>query len=395
MSLSPAQLARRLEGISATDVAPIVGVSPWRSRISVWQEKRGEAPPWVDTDRTRWGNLLEPVIRSDYAERHGVRVEVPGTLAHPDAEWMLATPDGVAYLSAEPLNGLEIKCHTIRLAHMYGAPGTDEIPLHEVCQCAWNLAVTGLERWDHVVFMDGQPVEYVVMRDDELIGQLREQCERFLVDNVRGGAVPEPDGTDDFSSWLLQKWKANPNPMIAANPADEVSLQHPTEQRRMRFGEVIARAKEIRAEAAEIEREHERIIQALKLKIQDAEGLAWTNDAGKPEKITWKRSKPSVRVDMGGIARDSRQDAQLALSGQKSALERALISLKSHGIAPIGSSSRAAMTGAELAELVTSLQTTLDSIARRTDAAYSTQIPGNRPFCFPRGWAAPASAKDQ
>lgn len=377
MSLSPAQLARRIEGISATDVAPIVGVSPWRSRISVWQEKRGEAPPWVDTDRTRWGNLLEPVIRSDYAERHGVRVEVPGTLAHPDAEWMLATPDGVAYIGADPLNGLEIKCHTIRLAHMYGAPGTDEIPLHEICQCAWNLAVTGLERWDHVVFMDGQPVEYVVMRDEELIGQLREQCERFLVDNVRGGAVPEPDGSEDFTGWLLQKWKTNPNPMIVLSDKDEA--------RRL-----IARAKEIRAEAAELEREHEQIIQALKVRIADGEGLTWTNDAGKPEKITWRRNKPSVRVDLAGIARDSRQDAQLALSGQKAALERALICLKSHGMAAIGS-----MTGAELAELVTSLQTTLDGIARRTDAAYSTTIPGNRPFSFPRSWRAPASAKEQ
>lgn len=381
MSLSPAQLARRLEGISATDVSAIVGVNPWRSRISVWQEKRGEAPPWVDTDRTRWGNLLEPVIRSDYAERHGVRVEVPGTLAHPDAEWMLATPDGVAYTGADPISGLEIKCHTIRLAHMYGAPGTDEIPLHEVCQCAWNLAVTGLERWDHVVFMDGQPVEYVVMRDEELIGQLREQCERFLVDNVRGGAVPEPDGSDDFTGWLLQKWKANPNPAIVMPPDDPARP-------------LIARAKEIRAEAAELEREHEQIIQALKVRIQDAEGLTWTNDAGKPEKITWKRSKSSVRVDAAGIARDSRQDAQLVLSGQKVALERALICLKSHGMAAIGASSRAAMTGAELAELVTSLQTTLDGIARRTDAAYSTTIPGARPFVFPRSWRAPASAKE-
>lgn len=382
MSLSPAQLARRIEGISATDVSAIVNVNPWRSRISVWQEKRGEAPPWVDTDRTRWGNLLEPVIRNDYAERHGVRVELPGTLAHPDAEWMLATPDGVAYLSADPLNGLEIKCHTIRLAHMYGAPGTDEIPLHEVCQCAWNLAVTGLERWDHVVFMDGQPVEYVVMRDEELIGQLREQCERFLVDNIRGGAVPEPDGTYDFTQWLLQKWKANPNPMIVL-PAEDEARQ------------LIARAKEIRADAAELEVEHERIIQALKTRIQDAEGLAWTNEAGKPEKITWKRNKPSVRVDVAGIARDSRQDAQLVLSGQKMALDRALISLKSHGQASIGSSSRAAMTGAELHDLVVSLQTTLENVARRTDAAYSTTIPGNRPFCFPRTWKAPASAKEQ
>ncbi|HSR79126.1 MAG TPA: YqaJ viral recombinase family protein [Xanthobacteraceae bacterium] len=382
MSLSPDQLARRLEGITATDVSAICNVNPWRSRISVWAEKRGEAPPWVDTDRSRWGEILEPPIRKDYGERHGVRVEVPGTLQHPEAEWMLATPDGVAYRGAEPVNGLEIKCHTIRLAHMYGAPGTDEIPLHEICQDMWNLAVTGLERWDHVVFLDGQPVEYTVMRDDDVIGELKATCERFLIDNIRGGAVPEPDGSEAFSDWLLAKWKANPNPLVALPPGDD-ALQ------------AIARAKVIREEAAALEVEHEQIIQALKLRIRDFEGLTWANDRGKPEKITWKRSKPSVRVDMAGLARDSRQDAQLVLSGQKATLERALICLKSHGMGAIGASSRAAMTGAELAELVTSLQTTLGDIARRTDAAYSREIPGNRPFYFPRAWAAPASAKEQ
>src|SRR5690349_2159244 len=128
MGLSPGQRDRRLAGITATDVAAIVGVHPYRSVIDVWREKRGEAPPAPETERTRWGEALEPLIRADYEARHGARVEVPGTLEHPDAPWMLATPDGVRYPASgtEPLNGLEIKCHTIRLAHLYGAPGTDE-----------------------------------------------------------------------------------------------------------------------------------------------------------------------------------------------------------------------------------------------------------------------------
>lgn len=377
MSLSPAQLARRLEGISATDVSAIVGVNPWRSRISVWQEKRGEAPPWVDTDRTRWGNLLEPVIRSDYAERHGVRVEVPGTLAHPDAEWMLATPDGVAYLSAEPLNGLEIKCHTIRLAHMYGAPGTDEIPLHEVCQCAWNLAVTGLERWDHVVFMDGQPVEYAVMRDEELIGQLREQCERFLVDNIRGGAVPEPDGSEAFDEWLKARHEQNTDVLLDIGDDNETFT-------------LIEHAKEIRAQGKEIDDEHARIVQQLKLKIGESAGLTWKNAKGKPEKVTWKRSKGTRRVDVGGMRTDDKNLASLTLSTRGPELERAIICLESLGsTAHIGHSSRAAITAGQIVDAITVIRDTIETIARRDEAAYTTSIPGNRPFNWPKGWQAP------
>lgn len=384
MGLSPAQLAQRLEGITATDVSAIVGVNPHRSRIQVWQQKRGEAPPWVDTDRSRWGELLEPVVRADYGQRHELRVEVPGTLAHPDRPWMMSTPDGIAYRLAAPTpeRGLEIKCHTWRVAHLYGRPGTDEIPLWEVCQCAWNQAVTGLARWDLVAFIDGQPTDYVIDRDDELIAGLIEQCERFLVDNVRGGAVPEPDGTEQFTDWLTTRWKANPGALIELRAEDYAHVQ-------------IARAKEIRALAADLEKEHEAIIQALKLKIGEHEGLTWSNDRGKPEKITWKRNKPSRRTDYATLAGDARADARLAMSAVAETIDRARVCLASLGHDQIGSSSRATITAQEVGELIHRLATSLVGIIERTDAKYTNEQPGNRPFCFPKTWKAPASAKEQ
>jgi putative phage-type endonuclease len=382
--LTPVQIARRLEGITATDVAPVVGVHPERSPISVWQEKRGESPPWVDTDRTRWGDLLEPVIRADYAERHGMRIEVPGTLVHPDAEWMMASPDGVCYPAGalDPDRGLEIKCHTIRLAHLYGAPGTDEIPLHEICQDMWNMAVTGLQRWDHVVFLDGQPVEFTVLRDEELIGRLRELCERFLVDNVRGGVAPDPDGSEAFTDWLNRRWKASTGALIELKPDDEIHAS-------------IARAKQIRAEAADLEKEHETIIQALKLKLGEHEGMTWTNERGKMERITWKRNKPSRRIDHAARAGDMAADARLVMSGVEEVVDRALVCLERAGHDPIGSNSRAAITAREVYDLVQAMSRSLKGVSERTEAKYTTEVPGNRPFCFPRTWKAPASAKEQ
>lgn len=384
MGLSPAQLAQRLEGITATDVSAIVGVNPHRSRIQVWQEKRGEAPPWVDTDRSRWGELLEPVVRADYAARHDLRVEVPGTLAHPDRPWMMSTPDGICHRRAapSPCQGLEIKCHTWRVAHLYGRPGSDEIPLWELCQVAWSQAVTGLERWDLVAFIDGQPTDYTIDRDEDLIAGLIEQCERFLVDNVRGGAVPEPDGTEQFTDWLTARWKDNPGALIELQPADYALVQ-------------LARAKELRSEAAELEKEREAIIQALKLKIGEHEGLTWLNDKGKPEKLTWKRSKPGRRINYPTIANDVRADARLTMSSMAEVVDRAMICLERAGHDPIGSNTRAAITAAEILDLVTKLSSALVGIIDRTDAKYTTEMLGNRPFVFPRTWKAPASAKEQ
>jgi putative phage-type endonuclease len=381
VSLSPDQLHRRLAGITATDVAAICGVHPKRSAISVWMEKRGEAPPWVDTDRTIWGEILESPVRADYARRHGVRVEEPGTLEHPDAPWMMATPDGVAYPvgGVEPMNGLEIKCHTIRLAHLYGAPGTDEVPPHELAQCAWNMAVTGLVRWDLVAFIDNQPREFVIDRDDEVIEGMRERAERFLVDNVRGGVAPDPDGSDAYDEWLKARWTRNTGDLIDID-ADPL----------MRT--LVRRAKSIREEEAALDDELQALKQALKARIGDKAGVTWKDANGEPLRLTWKRNKPSRRVDYAGMATDLRNRAGLAASADVRDIRDVLPALMKMG-GHIGSST---VSGVKLAGIVERLVDELTGLARTTDKAHTTEIPGNRPFTWPKQWKArPERAKEQ
>lgn len=386
MSLSPEQIAQRLTGITATDVAAIIGVHPNRSILDVWREKRGDSKPWTDTDRSRWGELLEPVIRRDYADRYQVRIEEPGTLQHPDLAWMMSTPDGVVYpyASDEADRGLEIKCHTIRLRHLYGPPGSDEVPPMELCQCSWNLAVTGLERWDLVAFIDGQPTDYTVWRDDELIGELIERARRFHVDCVLGGAVPDPDGSESFDAWLKTRWTRDASTGKLTDIGDDNDTFT-----------LIERGREIRERQHNDQKDLAKITQALKAKIADNEGLVWRNAKLQPEKITWKHNKPSRKIDYAGIANDARADARLGLSATSSTVERALICLKSAGYENIGSSGRATISAHELAELVSALQQTIDTIARRTDAAYTHEIPGNRPFNWPRNWKGPTNSEEQ
>lgn len=380
MGLSPDQLARRLAGITATDVAAIVGVHPKRSAIDVWREKRGEAAPWIDTDRTRWGEILEPPIRADYAARHGVNIEIPGTLEHPDTPWMMATPDGVAYPpgALEPRNGLEIKCHTVRLAHLYGAPGSDEIPLQELCQCTWNLGVTGLTRWDLVAFIDGQPTDYIIDRDDEMIGQLVERAERFLVDCVRGGAVPDPDGSESYTDWLTARWKTNTEALVdIGDDLDTFAM--------------IERGKVIREEERALGAELEKLVQALKLKIGDGAGLTWRDERGKALKITWTRNKPGGRVDIGGMINDMRNSAGLTAAGYSKDIREVCASLRQMG----GHIGRSTMSGVQLAAMIEALQAGLVKVASTKEKAYTTEIPGNRPFTWPKAWATKPESKER
>ncbi len=351
MGLSPEQLSIRKEGITATDVAAIVGLHPYRRPVDVWLDKSDRALPFNGNTRTRWGNLLEGPVRDDYAERHGVRVEVPGTLTHPGCTWAKATPDGICYVprNAYPVNGLEIKTHSWRAADDYGAPGSDEVPMYELIQCAWNMFVSGIDRWDMVVFIDNQPVDYHLFRDDELIEMLREQAERFRVDHILADVQPDPDGSKSYDNFLST---AYPHKL-----ADYVSIDEmPEAMMQMR---ALRRALE---DLETTETEVEILKQNLKAVCGQHSGLVWTDLERKKnvDRIHYKLAKDSRKVDYQSAWRGLVTTAQLALSvdhGDEQDSERAY----HQALTEIGDENR--------------------SLALNTNAS-----PGSRRFNVPRHW---------
>jgi putative phage-type endonuclease len=305
MTLSPQQLAQRMEGATATDVAAILELHPYRTKIDVYADKLGIAQPFAGNERTKWGDILEGPIRNDYAERRGVRVEVPGTLTHPMIHWAMATPDGICYRpgQAYPDNGLEIKTHSFRAADQYGDQGTDEVPQHELIQCMWNMFVSGLEVWDLVAFVDGQPADYRIKRDDELIGLMADEAEKFLVDHVRKKVPPSADGSKSYDRYLSTRYPHRHKDFVNLDDKPEALML----------------VRSLRAELdkfSQAETSVEIIKQNLKAVIGDHSGLEWT-DATRPKKkdhIYYRTSKDGSKTDWQASWRSLVTEAQLALS---------------------------------------------------------------------------------
>jgi putative phage-type endonuclease len=299
--LTDKQLALRKGGITATDIAAICGSHPYKSAINVFLEKRDQALPFVENERVRWGNLLEPVIRADYLTRHPEFAEVRevGTLVKLGCSWAMATPDGIVMKPGKsagtnifPSHGLEIKTHSIRMAHLYGAPGSDEVPAHELVQCVWNMHVTGLSRWDLVSFIDGQPTDYVIERDDDLIDALVGHAEAFRA-ALDAGEPPDPDGTEQFAAYLSTRY---PQSKLAMREATEDEVTAATALRVVR--QTVAGLEEVRA----------KLEQRLKLSIGDAAGISFKDEDGKPQTITWKTTADRSRVDWERLARSLAYD---------------------------------------------------------------------------------------
>lgn len=154
-------LEERRQGIGGSDVAAILGLSPWKTPFQLYQEKRGESGDFSGNDRTDWGSRLEPTIRQWYADTTGRVVMVPnGIIKSPQHPYMQASLDGLTEC------GRIVEIKTARSGQDWGEPGTDAIPEYYLTQVHHYMAVTGLEVADVPVSIGGAPpVLYQVTRD--------------------------------------------------------------------------------------------------------------------------------------------------------------------------------------------------------------------------------------
>lgn len=180
-------LQDRRAGIGGSDVAPILGLSKWRTPLDVYLDKRGESGPDVDNESMLWGRALEPVIRQQYSDRTGRTVRVPDSmLFHPKHEFMLANLDGVT----DDHRLLEIK--TARSGADWGEPGTDEIPEAYALQVQHYLCVTGYAVADVAVLIGGSDFRlYEVPADPELQDMIID-AEAAFWQRVVTGQAPDP-----------------------------------------------------------------------------------------------------------------------------------------------------------------------------------------------------------
>jgi putative phage-type endonuclease len=94
---TPAWLAARRAGVTATDIVTILGLSRWDSVYSLFWRKMQQAPEVEDNDRFRLGRELEHYILERWCEQEGLlasRLTWP-LYRHSERAWQMATLDGV------------------------------------------------------------------------------------------------------------------------------------------------------------------------------------------------------------------------------------------------------------------------------------------------------------
>lgn len=270
-------LAQRRTGIGGSDAAAVLGMSKWKTPLSVWLDKTGHDTTTTESEPMRWGTLLEPVVRQEYAERSGNEVRQPDTiLRHPTHPFMLANIDGVTS------SGRLVEIKTARTAEGWGVPGTDEVPEDYLIQVQHYMAVTALPVADIAVLIGGSDFRiYTVPSDAELQGMMID-LEREFWTSVERNEPPPPKSYADVQAMFGASARAG-----AAIKADD---------------NVMAAIDHLRGIRADLKRLAE-AEEAQKAIIMAAMGECDTLTGVKGEALaTWKLAAAPKRLDAKALA---------------------------------------------------------------------------------------------
>jgi len=189
----------RRKYLGGSDVAGILGISPWKTPLDVYLDKiqpRSEEP---DRNKARVfarGKRMEPYVIDLLAEEEGLEIIGRGNRYIDKQHNFLA-----AEIDAETADGNNVEIKTVSpfKAKEWGEEQTDEIPVHYTAQVMHGLMVTGRSTCVLGVLIGGDDFRvYRVERDDELIETIRAREVAFW-QRIEQQLPPEPSTVSDIA----------------------------------------------------------------------------------------------------------------------------------------------------------------------------------------------------
>lgn len=232
-------LAWRNAGLGGTDVAAIVGLSPWRTPLDVWREKVGlSMPEHKETPAMRAGKTLEPLIIDLWAERSG------GEITHRQvtlelAEWPIArgTIDAIARAGDTDL--------VVEAKLSRSSAWADGVPAHYAAQVHWYLMLTRLERADVAVMLDGMDLSvFTIWADRDLHRDLLARAQEWWARHVEGRTPPDAVTLADARALRA----------LESTTADEVVLDGEARDRLLALADLKAQIKALERDAEALEK---------------------------------------------------------------------------------------------------------------------------------------------
>lgn len=256
----------RRQGITATDVVKIAGLSRYGGPYSVWLDKRGELPDLGDNPKLSFGRYWEAAANRALEDQTGLHVLGEQTwCSHVTERWARATPDG--FIAEHPDATIADALGVVEHKSFNIISGDGLLPDVEA-QVQWQLYVTGMQHAWVTGLIGRQFVWRLVERDEDDIAWLVSVAKAFRARHIDGDEIPEATAAD------LEALGALP----AASPDEVTTLP----------AEIVNDVDALREAKEELSAVKARV-DALEARIKQALGQAsvGTTNTGSPL-VTWR-----------------------------------------------------------------------------------------------------------
>ena len=307
-------LALRQSGIGGSDIAAIIGVSPYATAYDIYQSKT--QPVNEDTNEfAYWGTVLEDTVAREFSKRSGLKIQnVNFLMRHPEHRWAIANIDRAIInrdvsgnvrfkdgkLTTDQI--VEIKTASEYVGKNWGLEESDEVPDQYQCQAQWYMGVTDTQVCHMAVLIGGNKYrQYKIERHQDFIDYLFEAAESFWTNNVLAGV--EPDAT------TLQNAKDkyprhNPDTTLDVEPDSEAA-------------KVFEHYESLKAQEKEVKAALELAQTDLICQIQDNETLAIDGEVVATYKV-----QVSNRFDSSRLKKDMPELAEKYIKQSESRVMR-------------------------------------------------------------------------
>lgn len=230
--------ADRRHYLGASDIAAVLGLSPYRSPLDVWSEKTAaEAPPQVETEDTLRGHAMEPVIETILRHR--------GMKLLPGGEWgiegtpLLVHPDRL--VDGSPL---VVEMKAPRRWGAWGEDGSDDVPTEYLVQVQVQMAALRANGHEidscSIVAMCGELRVYPIPFVQDTATQIVRFCQEWWGRHVVGREEPPAHTAEEINKIVRRRDTAEVGDIVARKIAELKTLRK-IESRAKEMGDELRR----------------------------------------------------------------------------------------------------------------------------------------------------------
>lgn len=272
-------LKAREEGIGASEVGAILGLSKYDTPFSIWLKKTKQVEPEPENEAMLMGHLLENAVAQRWEIETGEKV-IKASAAdiiyvHPEFPYMRVTPDRIVKGRKKLL---ECKTTAMDISE-------DNPPVYWIAQVIFQMYVTGIHQADLAWLVNGRHFGYThIDYDEEFAEFIAAKVTEFWNENVLGGKEPDAISVEDLA---VKVPKSTPEKSVTA---DESALDQIN----------VLREKKAMYEA--LGDEITDLQNSLKMFMEDSEALL---DADGTVLLTWKSGKDKTSFDSKRFAEEN------------------------------------------------------------------------------------------